>query len=447
MAVSGDTESASAQPLIEVEGVSKKFARSLRRSLYYAVRDLGTELTGRSVRPELRRDEFWALQDISFSLRRGESLGIIGPNGAGKSTLLKIITGIIKPTTGCVRTRGRVQALIELSSGMSPILTGRENIYVRSALFGIPKAVIDERFDEIVRFAELENYVDMPVQNYSSGMRVKLGFAIAINVDPDVLILDEVLAVGDHRFRAKARSAMQELLNRDVALIFISHNLQQVQGITESAIWLDRGEVRGVGQSRDICAKYVFGASIPEHGSDHSLPVPMSRSLNMVTLDSIHVTRDGSNASTSVVIEEDDESKTVEVALSFTVTHSFSEEECYFILAIGSGDSYHAHTVIGDRIPSHQGGGFTRTFQVDFSMFHPGAYSLIVQLFPHKGVVSMLYGASVLRVVINSATPKERSCAGHPVSPAIGNGLGPVALKAKLVSPGQKMAARVSRSK
>ncbi|MGI9510171.1 MAG: ABC transporter ATP-binding protein, partial [Geminicoccaceae bacterium] len=166
-----------AETVVEVHDVSKKFARSLRRSLFYAARDLGRELAGKDASTDLRRDEFWALQDLSFTLKKGEAIGIIGPNGAGKSTLLKIINGIIKPSRGFVRTRGRVQALIELSAGMNPILTGRENIYIRAMLLGLSRATIDQRIDDIIAFAELEEFIDMPVQNYSSGMRVKLGFS------------------------------------------------------------------------------------------------------------------------------------------------------------------------------------------------------------------------------------------------------------------------------
>lgn len=263
--VSGSNDHAEGKPadysdrevLVEVESVSKKFAKSLKKSLFYGIKDIGTELLGRSVRPELRSDEFWALRDINFTVRRGEALGIIGKNGAGKSTLLKILTGLIKPTTGQVKMKGKVQALIELGSGMSPILTGRENIYINAAVMGIPKEEVEAKFDDIVEFAELGEFIDMPFQNYSSGMKVRLGFAIAIHVKPDILIIDEVLAVGDKNFRYKARRAMAELLARNVALIFISHNISEVQAITETAMCLERGEIQMLGDTPTVCLHYI----------------------------------------------------------------------------------------------------------------------------------------------------------------------------------------------
>lgn len=245
------------EPLIEVKDVSKKFAKNLKKSLWYGIQDMGTELMGRSVHPELRPDEFWALRDINFTLRRGEALGIIGRNGAGKSTLLKILTGLIKPTTGHVKMRGKVQALIELGSGMSPILTGRENIYINAAVMGIPKEEVDAKFEEIIEFSELGEFIDMPLQNYSSGMKVRLGFAIAIHVKPDILIIDEVLAVGDKNFRYKARKAMAELLSQNVALIFISHNISEVQAITEIAMCLEKGKIEIFGDTPSVCIHYL----------------------------------------------------------------------------------------------------------------------------------------------------------------------------------------------
>lgn len=173
--------------LVKVDNVSKKFCKSLKRSLWYGVKDTVGEMFGRTGGCELRNNEFWAVKDVSFELKRGECLGLIGHNGAGKSTLLKILNGLIKPDQGRVEMHGRIGALIELGAGFNPILTGRENIYNKGAILGFTKKEIDRKFDAIVDFAEIEEFIDMPVQNYSSGMKVRLGFAVSAQMDPDVV--------------------------------------------------------------------------------------------------------------------------------------------------------------------------------------------------------------------------------------------------------------------
>lgn len=247
----------SEETLVVAEHVSKKFCRSFKRSLWYGVRDVAGALvpwsrdgkntnrasavTHATLAP-LRRDEFWAVADVSFELRRGECLGLIGHNGAGKSTLLKILNGLIPPDGGRITTRGRVAALIELNAGFNPILTGRENIYNQAALLGFSRAETEAKFDKIVDFAEIGDFLDMPVQNYSSGMRVRLGFAVAAQVEPDVLIIDEVLAVGDVAFRFKCLNAIGEIM-RSAAVIFVSHTMPQVFRLCNEVIVLDHGLV------------------------------------------------------------------------------------------------------------------------------------------------------------------------------------------------------------
>ena len=227
--------------LVKVENVSKKFCRSLKKSLWYGVQDIATELSGRKIEKELRPDEFWAVKDVSFEVKRGECLALIGPNGAGKSTLLKMLNNLIKPDKGCIRIRGRVGALIELGAGFNPILTGRENIYVNGAVLGLSKAEIDRKFDEIIEFAEIGNFLDTPVQNYSSGMKVRLGFAVAAHLNPDVMIIDEVLAVGDIGFRAKCFNKIQQIM-KSSSVLFVSHNLTDVARICSNIIVLNHGK-------------------------------------------------------------------------------------------------------------------------------------------------------------------------------------------------------------
>jgi lipopolysaccharide transport system ATP-binding protein len=275
--------------LVRVDNVSKKFCKSLRRSLWYGLCDTARELNPFTPRsssktphsspttsdsspltphsspltphpspntphpspltphsspltphPALRADEFWAVRDISFELKRGECLGLIGHNGAGKSTLLKMLNGLIKPDTGRIEMRGRIGALIELGAGFNPILTGRENIYNAGAILGFTKKEIEQRYDEIVEFAEIGDFIDMPVQNYSSGMKVRLGFAVSAQLEPDVLIIDEVLAVGDMGFRIKCLNALGNI-TKNAAVVFVSHSMPQVARICSSVMLMDRG--------------------------------------------------------------------------------------------------------------------------------------------------------------------------------------------------------------
>ena len=213
--------------LVKAEGVSKKFCKDLKMSLWYGVKDLIAGLRGNKEKRLLRPKEFWAVRDISFELRRGECLGLIGHNGAGKSTLLKILNGLINPDEGKVTIKGRVGALIELGAGFNPILSGRENIYNNGAVLGFSKKEIDEKIEQIIDFSEIREFIDMPVQNYSSGMKVRLGFAVAAQMEPDVLIIDEVLAVGDLGFVLKCFKKIDAILP-NTAVIFVSHSMPMI---------------------------------------------------------------------------------------------------------------------------------------------------------------------------------------------------------------------------
>jgi len=269
--------------LVRVEGVSKKFCRDLKKSLWYGVCDISSELNpfgrkshvpglgvpGASLNQEprtknqeqaegLRPDEFYAVRDVSFELRRGECLGLIGRNGAGKTTLLKMLNGLIKPDSGRIEMRGRIGALIALGAGFNPILTGRENVYVNGSVLGLTKKDVDAKFDEIVDFAEIGEFIDTPVRNYSSGMQVRLGFAVASTLDPDVLLLDEVLAVGDASFRAKCYNRVGSLLDQ-AAVIFVSHNMEQIARVCKKIIYLTKGKGELYGHVSSGIRKYEEG--------------------------------------------------------------------------------------------------------------------------------------------------------------------------------------------
>lgn len=238
------TESVENEILIEVNKVSKKFCKDLKRSLWYGAKELAADFMGIAQdKSALRKDEFWAVKDISFQLRRGECLGLIGHNGAGKSTLLKMLNGLIRPDEGEIRMRGRIGALIELGAGFNPVLTGRENVYINGQILGFSKKEIDQKFEAIVDFAEIGDFLDSPVQNYSSGMKVRLGFAVAAQMEPDILIVDEVLAVGDVGFRMKCYDIILKMKEKGTAIILVTHSMLDLQRVSNTIILLNKGEI------------------------------------------------------------------------------------------------------------------------------------------------------------------------------------------------------------
>jgi len=245
------------ETLIEVQNVSKKFCRDLKTSLWYGVKDLFREMTGQggTKRANLRKKEFWAVDDVSFTINRGECSGLIGPNGSGKSTLLKMINGLLKPDRGQIKVRGRVGALIELGAGFNPILTGRENIYVNAAVLGIPKREVDKQLDAIIDFSGIEEFIDTPVQSYSSGMKVRLGFSVAANIRPDILLVDEVLAVGDIGFRAKCYNRIAEIME-NCAVVIVSHHMPAIARVSSKCMVLNSGHSIFQGTPEKAIEKY-----------------------------------------------------------------------------------------------------------------------------------------------------------------------------------------------
>ena len=242
--------------VLKVENLSKKFSKSLKRSLWYGVQDLTTEFLGRRQGQELRQQEFWALKDISFDVRKGDMLGLIGANGAGKSTLLKLINGLIKPSQGKITVHGEIGALIALGTGFSPILTGRENIYVNAAVLGISRREVDKKLDAIIGFAEIGDFIDTPVQNYSSGMKVRLGYSVAANLEPNLLLIDEVLSVGDSSFRTRCYEHLRKYKEDGGTVIFVSHNTLAVESACDRVLWLDQGQVVEIGEPDVVVQKY-----------------------------------------------------------------------------------------------------------------------------------------------------------------------------------------------
>ncbi len=246
------------QPVVEVRDVSKKYCRNLKRSLRYGLYDLWYESTARhrDWRSQLRPGEFFAVNQANFDVRPGECIALLGPNGAGKSTLLKMIAGLFKPDTGSITIRGRLSALIELGTGFNTILSGRENVYVNGAILGLSRRAIDDKFDEIVDFAEIGHVIDDPVRTYSSGMRLRLGFAVATHLDPQVLLCDEVLAVGDVGFRMKCFNHILNLTERGMALIIVSHAVGQLNRVSTRSIVMHQHKIVFDGDFVDGAAMY-----------------------------------------------------------------------------------------------------------------------------------------------------------------------------------------------
>lgn len=211
-----------------------------------------------------KKDEFWALSDVSFSIRPGEVIGFVGANGAGKSTLLKVVAGVMKPTRGEVRAFGNICPMIELGAGFDPQLTARENIYLNGAIMGYSEELIDEKYQSIVDFSELHDFLDVPVQNFSSGMVARLAFSVATIVDPEILIVDEILSVGDIAFQAKSEAKMLEMISGGTTVLFVSHSLDQVKKICDTVVWLDHGRIKKIG-GKEICDEY-YRHMITEQG-------------------------------------------------------------------------------------------------------------------------------------------------------------------------------------
>jgi lipopolysaccharide transport system ATP-binding protein len=284
-----------ARPIIEVEGISKRYSIGKKQS-YGSLREEIMQAIAspfkRSGRASRKSDSIWVLKDIGFELQEGEVLGIIGRNGAGKSTLLKILSRITEPTKGRIKMRGRVASLLEVGTGFHPELTGRENIFLNGALLGMGNVEIRSKFDEIVAFSEIEKFLDTPVKRYSSGMYVRLAFAVAAHLEPEILIIDEVLAVGDSAFQEKCLGKVGDMAGGGRTVLFVSHNMAAVSKLCTRGLYLDDGVIAGSGAVDDVIGKYASSAT-PELGGG---PVQITDNLSHrgsvdFTIDAIKVTR------------------------------------------------------------------------------------------------------------------------------------------------------------
>jgi lipopolysaccharide transport system ATP-binding protein len=302
---------------IEVSQISKRYCRSLKRSLWYGIRDIGNEVSGRGQQADhLRPSEFWALEDVSFAVERGESLGLVGHNGAGKTTLLKLINGLVKPSSGMITVRGSVRALIALGAGFNPVLTGRENIRVASAVLGFSEQETRDQYDAIIDFSELEEFIDTPVQSYSSGMVARLGFAVAVHTRPDILLVDEVLAVGDLSFAMKCFQKIGSFRAEGGAILLVSHNPYAIRRNCDRVLWLERGRVRDVGDVNDICDAYEV--EMAEEAAPSLQQQVSDGTIRVVQADSPAEILSGDGVSIRVVLECDRKIVSPIVQISFT---------------------------------------------------------------------------------------------------------------------------------
>ncbi len=244
--------------MIEVRNVTMKFRMSDE-----PINSL-KEIFTHAAKGKLKFNEFLALDDVSFNLEKGCTLGLIGKNGAGKSTMLKLISGILKPTSGTIITNGNIVPMLELGAGFDLELTGRENIYLNGAILGYSKEYLESKYDEIVDFAEISDFVDMPIRNYSSGMMARLAFSIASVVQPEILIVDEILAVGDVAFQEKSFNRMKELMTGGATVLFVSHDLEKIEEMCDKVIWLNRGKVVMFGDTDEVCSAYKKALEIKE---------------------------------------------------------------------------------------------------------------------------------------------------------------------------------------
>lgn len=266
---------------MSVSRVSKKFSRSVKRAMVYGAYDLGLALFGRTDQTSLRESEFWALRDVTFELKRGRSLGVVGPNGSGKTTLMRLIAGVLAPTSGHIHVNGRIAPMLALGAGFKPVLSGRENIFLNLSLLGVSHQEIADRLEAIIDFAEIGESIDAPIGTYSSGMVARLGFACAVHTNPQVLIVDEVLSVGDAGFRRKCRNRINELRRAGTSMLLVSHSVFTIQALADQCMYLKEGIVAALGSPADVLHEYeadvMISSSIQPAGVA-AFPMPDCRS-------------------------------------------------------------------------------------------------------------------------------------------------------------------------
>jgi lipopolysaccharide transport system ATP-binding protein len=384
------------EPLVRVDAVDKKFCRSLKRSLWYGANDIANEALGRRGNiGALREGEFWAVRDVSFEVHRGDTLGLIGPNGAGKTTLLRMLSGLVRPDAGQIAVRGRLQALISLGAGFNPVLSGRENIYVNGAVLGMPAVETRRRLDEIIDFSGIAEFIDAPVQSYSSGMVVRLGFSIAIHMEPDILLVDEVLAVGDLAFRAKCSRKLGELKERGVPWILVSHDMGTIRNQTNRVLLLDRGRCSYIGPPDEAISRYLVSMSESSGPGWRATANSSGDGVEGARIDRVRLLdADGRESPTFGTGES------LDVCIEYTAAEPVKRPAFGIAFYAGDGTCYTGTntSTSGPRIEELSGRGQVR-FRMEHLPFLPGVYRIRIDLHDrHMGVIDSHENAAQLRV-------------------------------------------------
>jgi ABC-type polysaccharide/polyol phosphate transport system ATPase subunit len=395
---------------IELTDVSKRYR--LRRGWYVtSIKDEVGRLTARVLRRQvLPREEFWALQDITFSLKRGEVLGLVGLNGAGKSTLLKILSQVTVPTSGSFVVRGRLGALIEIGAGFHPELTGRENVFLNGAIMGMSRREVQSKFDRIVAFAEVERFIDQPIKHYSSGMQMRLGFAVAAHTDPDVLLIDEILAVGDASFQAKCLNKLAELKEQDKTIILCSHNLSNISDHSKTVLWLDRGRVRMLGEADAVVDAYLEHVTAAMGAEEETAHGPQADTAHRLA--SIHKvsTLDGGEAPQTRFDRGD------RVLIDITYSAAQPVPGAVFAVSVHDIHGYPLGGVVTDpdsvKITAPVDDGVLRLI-LDPFLFNRGAYTLSVHIADPKTKRYYDIKRRAARLTVDGPRAAARDSSGH----------------------------------
>jgi len=366
--------------VIRVENLSKKYVISHQQEgqQYKALRDViadGAKAVGKALLKPSKaalnpsREEFWALKDVSFEIKQGDRVGIIGRNGAGKSTLLKVLSRIVEPTSGSISIRGRVASLLEVGTGFHPELTGRENVYLNGAILGMSREEIKRKFDEIVAFAEVEKFLDTPVKRYSSGMYVRLAFAVAAHMEPEILIVDEVLAVGDGAFQKKCLGKMEDVSKEGRTILFVSHSMSTMTSLCQRAIWLMNGQVFMEGSAEHITSKYLT------YGAENSGDVVITEKLSNTRFSFKRLTLlDSENQITSVF----DIRNPIKIRLQYELSQSIHNLEVSLRVYNSSGIPIFTTNRSSYLSSDFVAGSYVSEIEIPAQFLSPGTYSMTI---------------------------------------------------------------------
>lgn len=393
-------------PIIQVDHVTKEYQLGQLHSLKTTVLNQWSRLTGQPVED---RKPFKALDDVSFSVEQGEVLGIIGHNGAGKSTMLKLLANISKPSGGSIQVHGKIAPLIEVGAGLVGDLTGRENIYLNGAILGIPKAEIKDKFDEIVAFAELEEFIDTPIKRYSSGMQVRLGFSIATSVESDILIVDEVLAVGDLAFQRKCFDRMEDLIKRQgKTVLLVSHNIRQVERLCDRVILLNKGRAISDGKANTVCTQF-YEASDTQISTGNHTSLTSANSNEWATgeilLHGVEILDTGGNPISKLRHEQ-----AVKIQLHYEVKKEIRVP--VFGVGIHTTDFIYLatqHSINQLKLDHLEAGHHVLTFDIPSFPFMPGVYSLRAGVAEGSGARTIFYAENLLHLQVVSDNVEDRT--------------------------------------